>query len=81
MDDKLLDTLLEMVGQRRPSWSRIAAQLRIAGITHVRGVKPSHQTSKELALRIEMLDLDRQVAKLSKPKPKAKPKAKKKATK
>lgn len=72
MDDKLLDQLLEMVTQRRPSWSRISALLRIDGVTHVRGVKPSHQSSKELALRIEMLDLDRQIAKLSKPKAKKK---------
>lgn len=70
MDDKLLDKLLEMIAQRRPSWSRISAALRINEVTHVRGVKPSHQTSKELALRIEMLDMDRKIAKLSKPKAK-----------
>jgi hypothetical protein len=75
MDDKLLDKLLGMLEQRFPSWSRIAAELRINGVTHVRGVKPGHQTSKELALRIELLDMDRKIAKLSKPK--AKPKAKK----
>ena len=70
MDDKLLDTLLEMLAERRPSWGRISAQLRINNVTYVRGVKPDHQTSKELALRIEMLDMDRQIAKLSKPKAK-----------
>jgi hypothetical protein len=80
MDDKLLDKLLEMVAQRRPSWGRVSAVLRINGVTHVRGVKPSHQTSKELKLRIEMLDMDRQIAKLSKPKAKKKVTAKKKAT-
>ena len=91
MDDKLLDMLLEMVAQRRPSWGRIAAQLRIHNVKFVRGVKPGHQSSKELKLRIEMLDLDRQIAwlkdslskkdkLLSKPKAvKANPVAKKKA--
>lgn len=64
MDDKLLDKLLEMVAQRRPSWSRISAELRIANVREVRGVKPSHMSSQELKLRIEMLDLDRQIANL-----------------
>ena len=77
MDDKLLDTVLEMVQQRRPRWGRIIAQFKVNNVSHVRGVKLGHQTSKELALRIEMLDMDRQIAKLTKPK--AKPKEKKKA--
>lgn len=72
MEDKLLDKLLEMVAQRRPRWGRIIAQFKVNGITHVRGVKLGHQSSKELALRIEMLDMDRQIAKLTKAKPKAK---------
>lgn len=70
MDDKLLDTLLEMLAERRPRWGRITALLRINKVTHVRGVKPDHQTSRELKLRIEMLDMDRQIARLTKPKTK-----------
>ena len=78
MEDKLLDKLLEMTAERRPRWGVISAMFRNEGITHVRGVKLGHQTSQELALRIELLDMDRQIAKLTKPKPKPKAKAKKK---
>lgn len=84
MEDKILDDLLKLLGQRRPRFGIVRATLRVNKVFMLRGKKWPGMEHKELELTIMLLDQDRTIAKLqkqlkakAKAKPKAKPKAKK----
>lgn len=79
MDNELLDLLLEQIKPKLIRWGLVRGQLRINKVLVVRGYKPSELTDRELELVLRLLEQDRIIAKLQKPKRKAK--AKKKAKK
>ncbi len=82
MDNKLLDDLLEIARSKRPNWAQVRVRTR-AGIGNtICDRKLHHISNSELGLCLEVLDRDRTIAKLNKPKKVAKKKvAKKKVAK
>ena len=82
MKDKLLDELLDIARSKRPNWAQVRVRVRASEGNIILERKLHHINNSELGLCLELLDRDRSIAKLSKPKPaKKKVVAKKKVAK
>lgn len=79
MNDELLDLLLEQIKPKLIRWGLVRGQLRINKVLVVRGYKPAELTDRELELVLRLLEQDRTIVRLQKPKRKAKAKKKAKA--
>ena len=74
MESKLLDELLEIARSKRPSWAQVRVRIRASDGNEICGKKLHHIQNSEVGLCLELLDRDRTIAKLQKPKPKKKAK-------
>jgi hypothetical protein len=72
MKDKLLDELLAIAHSKRPNWAQVRVRVRASDGNLICGKKLHHIENSELGLCLELLDRERTIKKLQKPKKKAK---------